>query len=150
MLHKAIAAIVLSSICTASFAQELKFSPQETGFPSLTYSVTEVSHSDSVSDLKIPGFEDRSAVASRWMMCVYTNVAIIRHKNYLVTAYPEGDDIVHVGFPESKDAGQLEKLGPPFAGNDKSKQVMLVATMREFCSRMGYKFAYLPAEGLMK
>jgi hypothetical protein len=148
MLLKAIVAIGLSTAFSASFAQGLQFSPQGTGFPSLDNSVTEIARTDSISTLEIPGFQDRSALGSRWMMCVYTNLAMIRHKNFLVTAYLREGDTVRLGFPESKDSDELEKLGPEFLGLDAPKQIMSVATMRIFCSQLGYKFVYLPVSGI--
>jgi hypothetical protein len=143
MFAQSIIALFLFSASIVCQARELVFSSKATGFPSLNYSAIEISNTETTSSVSIPGFANRSAAASRWMMCVYTNLALIRHKQYWTAVYPQHGDTVLVGFPDSASADELSKLGAEFVGNTALKQVLAVGKMEGFCRSAGYKFKYL-------
>lgn len=97
-------------------AQDLyKITANQMGFASLDYNVTEIKRTDRLSVLRIPGFHKRSAAASRWMMCVYTDLAQKRGFNYWAVVYPDisNEDII-VGFPNSPNEDIAQTLGPEF------------------------------------
>lgn len=56
------------------------------------------------------------------MMCVYTNIAMMRHKKYWTAIYPRNGENVLVGFPESDNIDDLGKLGPEFKGDYELKK----------------------------
>jgi len=118
-------------------AQELyKITAKEMGFFSLDYTVTEIKRTDRLSVLRIPGFHKRSAAASRWMMCVYTDLAQKRGFQYWAVVYPElpGEDII-VGFPHFQKEDIARTLGPEF-GSSNALSTMPVQKMVLFCERM--------------
>ncbi|WP_032095401.1 MULTISPECIES: hypothetical protein [unclassified Alteromonas] len=64
--------------------------------------VTEVERNEAVSVLNIPNFQERSASASRWMMCVYTELALERGAEYWSSIYTDNSgDIVTIVLPET-------------------------------------------------
>lgn len=142
MQIKSILTLALLAISTVSSAGEIQFLPKETGFPNLEYSAKELSSTDLTSSLEIPGFATRSAEASRWMMCVYTNIALMRHKKYWTAVYPRNGDTVLVGFPDSDSVDELGKLGPEFKGDHGLNVIVPVEKMLYFCVHSGYKFKY--------
>jgi len=124
-------AIILSVVV---FAQDLyKITSQQMGFSSLDYTVTEIKRTDRLSVLHIPGFHKRSAAASRWMMCVYTDLAQKRGFNYWAVVYPDisNEDII-VGFPNSQDENIAQTLGPEF-GSKYALPTASVQKMIMFC-----------------
>jgi len=92
-----------------------KITAKEMGFSSLDYTVTEIKRTDRLSVLHIPGFHKRTAAASRWMMCVYTDLAQKRGFEYWAVVYPDlpNEDLM-VGFPNSKNEDIAHTLGPEF------------------------------------
>jgi hypothetical protein len=124
-------------ITTEVVAQELyKITTKETGFLSLDYTVTEIKRAERFSVLRIPGFHKRSALASRWMMCVYTDLAQRRGFQYWTVVYPEppSEDVI-VGFPHSENEDIVRTLGPQF-GTTKAMPTMPVQKMVLFCNSM--------------
>jgi hypothetical protein len=130
--------IVLSiGVAVGVSAQELyKITAKEMGFLSLDYTVTEIKRTDRSSVLRIPGFHKRSAAASRWMMCVYTDLAQKRGFQYWAVVYPEppSEDLI-VGFPHSQNEDIAHTLGPDF-GTSNALPTMSVQKMGLFCNRM--------------
>jgi len=125
-------------------AESIEFGTKETGFQNLDYSAKEIFYTDKLSIVHISGFKNRSAVASRWMMCVYTNIALVRHKKFWIAAYPtDASDNVSIGFPESESQEDSGKLGKEFIGEHALK-TMPVEKMLLFCVKTGYKFKYVP------
>ncbi len=124
-------AIILSVVV---FAQDLyKITSQQMGFSFLDYTVIEIKRTDRLSVLHIPGFHKRSAAASRWMMCVYTDLAQKRGFNYWAVVYPDisNEDII-VGFPNSQDEDIAQTLGPEF-GSKYALPTASVQKMIMFC-----------------
>lgn len=103
------------------------------GFSFLDYTVIEIKRTDRLSVLHIPGFHKRSAAASRWMMCVYTDLAQKRGFNYWAVVYPDisNEDII-VGFPNSQDEDIAQTLGPEF-GSKYALPTASVQKMIMFC-----------------
>lgn len=72
---------------------------------------TETQRLPSKSYLSVPGFHGRSAPASRWLMCVYTALAVQRGFSHWFVVYPaEGSDRVVLAFSNSPTASPLELL----------------------------------------
>lgn len=113
-----------------------KYNSKEMGFRPLDYTATEISRTERKSILRIPGFHARSAAASRWMMCVYTELAKKRKFQFWAVVYPDppSEDVL-VGFPASLDENIVETLGPEFGG-EKAPTTMPVEKMTWVCREM--------------
>jgi hypothetical protein len=78
--------------------------------------VTEIKRETSKSFLSAPGFHNRTAPASRWLMCVYTDLAIKRGFSHWVVVYPpKSSEVIVVGFSNSPNAAVKESLGEDFS-----------------------------------
>jgi hypothetical protein len=137
-LLSAITITLAITLTAVVFAQELyKITSKEMGFSSLDYTVTEIKRTDRISVLRIPGFQKRSAAASRWMLiCVYPDLAQKRGFEYYAVVYPEppSDDLI-VGFPKSQNEDISKTLGPEFG----SKNVISTTSVQKigrFCKDM--------------
>ena len=74
--------------------------------------VTEVNRDPFRSYLSVPGFHQRTAPGTRWLMCVYTDLAIQRGFSHWSVVYPaQGSDILVVGFAISDATPLAEVLG---------------------------------------
>ena len=52
--------------------------------------------------LTVPGFHERTAPASRWLMCAYTELAIQRGFNFWSALMPpEGSEVLILGLSNS-------------------------------------------------
>lgn len=124
-------------VAIAVSAQDLyKITAKEMGFSSLDYTATEIKRTDRLSVLRIPGFHKRSAAASRWMMCVYTDLAQKRGFKYWAVVYPDlpSEDLI-VGFLQSQNEDIPRSLGPAF-GTKNALPAMPVQKMILFCDHM--------------
>jgi hypothetical protein len=81
----------------------LTISSKDKGNSAFNYSVIEKVRNDNSSVLTIPNFQKRSAAASRWMMCAYTEIAQKRGFKFWAALYDDhsGDEIIVV-FPSSQ------------------------------------------------
>lgn len=78
--------------------------------------VTETKRQPEKSYLSIPGFHNRSAAGSRWLMCAYNDLAAKRGYQYWTAIYPESEDgEVVVGFSNSASADPSVILGSDYA-----------------------------------
>jgi hypothetical protein len=87
------------------------------GIQTFDLTVTETKRTLVTSVLNVPGFHSRTAPASRWLMCVYTDLAVKRGASFWTVAYPEApsEDLI-VGFPKSAGENTTETLGKEFGG----------------------------------
>jgi hypothetical protein len=111
--------VALNIFWTSSLLAEELYSRRSTdmGIEEFDITVTEIKRERRISVLNIPGFHDRSAAASRWMMCVYTDIAIKRGFDYFVVLYPEPpDENLLIGFSSSEAENIVQVLGAPFRG----------------------------------
>ena len=129
--------IFISMFIGEASAQELySFRAKDMGFRSLDNTASEIKRTDRQSVLRIPGFHTRSAAASRWMMCVYTDLALKRGFKYWTVVYPKPpSEDVRVGFPNSQNENVVETLGPEFGSRD-VLPIAPVAKMVWFCNEM--------------
>ena len=78
--------------------------------------VTETSREPTRSRLSVPGFHTRAAPAMKWLMCVYTDLALKRGFTHWVVASPqEGSEVVVVGFSNSPNAAPKDLLGSDYS-----------------------------------
>ena len=132
---------LLLLITLSALAQEVLYHKRsiDMGFKDFDLTVTETKRAARTSVLHVPGFQKRSAAASRWLMCVYTDLAIQRGFKFWVVVYPEqaGEDLL-VGFPQSQDEKCSETLGKEFA----SRLVFpnAPASVETFIAMCGMKF----------
>lgn len=80
--------------------------------------VTETKREPMKSSLSIPGFHKRTAAASRWLMCAYTDLAMKRGFKYWSAVYPdESNETVVVGFYLSPNADVASTLGDDYVAS---------------------------------
>ena len=74
--------------------------------------VTEIKREPYKSYLSVPGFHKRTAPGARWLMCVYTDLAIKRGFSHWFVTYPPNDsDVLVVGLTNLPNATANEVLG---------------------------------------
>ena len=125
--------VALASVGTALAEERLySVSSREMGITQFDFTVTEIKREPRISTLKIPGFHDRSAAASRWMMCAYTDLAIKRGFKFWAALYPKNSsEEIQLGFPNSENEDLTKTLGPKFS--EDSVVVSPVATFAPLC-----------------
>ena len=97
--------------------------------------VSEVRRTASKSYLEVPGFGERTSVQSRWLMCVYTDLAIERGFSHWTVVYPseKGTRLV-VGFSNSAKTSPSTLLGADFAADRTlGAEMTPVAPYASFC-----------------
>ena len=76
---------------------------------------TEIKRDDQKSYLKVLGFQTRTAPGARWLMCVYTDLAIKRGFSNWSVIYPEEkDDVLVVAFSNASGASPKEIFGAEY------------------------------------
>jgi hypothetical protein len=115
------------------YAEKLfSVSSSERGISAFDFNVTETDRSEGYSVLEIPGFQDRTASASRWMMCMYTELAVLRNKEWWASIYTDNTgDIVTIVFPQSNSLDD-----PAFDDVDllgTSPQIVPLKALKKFC-----------------
>lgn len=132
MKNKKIGILLLVTSLSASASELLTISSKTKGITAFDIEVKEVSRKNNSSVLNIANFQDRSAAASRWMMCAYTEIAIKRGFNYWAALYNEssGDEVIVV-FPssDSLDDPAFKEVN---VGNF-SSEAMPVEVFKKFC-----------------
>jgi TPR repeat protein len=135
-----VAALVAAfSSISVALAEEDLYSASSPGMGSTQpdFTITEIKREQRISTLKIPGFRNRSAGASRWMMCAYTDLAIKRGFKYWAALYPrDSSDIIQLGFLNSKDEEIKTVLGSQFTGDG-----VIVSAVGDFAAFCGIKNA---------
>ena len=115
---------VLAFFCMSAFAYaeepSYRLRSRDMGIQAFDLTVTETKRTARTSTLNVPGFHSRTAPASRWLMCVYTDLALKRGANFWTVIYPQppGEDLI-VGFPASETENLVETLGGEFATKEK-------------------------------
>jgi len=127
---------LLASLFTAfanAAADDLyRVSSNEMGISQFDFTVTEVERKPKASVLEIPGFHDRSAPASRWMMCAYTDLAVKRGFSYWASVYPKlGNNQVILVFPSSERSDDPVFETMNVAEDD--RHISAVAVFARFC-----------------
>ncbi|MEG3768714.1 hypothetical protein [Alteromonas sp. 14N.309.X.WAT.G.H12] len=114
-------------------AEELfSVSSEERNISAFDYVVTEIKREKGYSILNIPKFQERTAAASRWMMCAYTELAMLRNANMWAAVYSDDSgDNVTVVFPDSKNLND-----PAFDNVDllnTEPKIMRTGALRKYC-----------------
>lgn len=110
---------------------------QEMGLVEFDMTVVEIAREARSSTLNIPGFSERLPAASRWLMCVYTDLAMKRGFPYWGAVYPQGaSEDVLVVFPESKSASLAETLGKELGKERLSLDAVAVDEMAGYCGNL--------------
>jgi hypothetical protein len=103
-----------------TFAEEklYRVNSKDVGWDSIDLTSSEVRREGQVSVLRIPRYEKRTSVESRFAMCAFTDIAIQREFDMWIVSDGSINDIVRVGFlkSESEDAGKV--LGKEFVGEN--------------------------------
>src|SRR5262245_50070162 len=104
------------------------------GIHAFDLSVTETKRTDRTSLLNVPGFHSRTAQISRWLMCVYTDLALKRGFRWWTVIYPNApsEDLL-VGFLDAESQSPSQTLGPDFGG----KNVLPLASTEKYAVLCG-------------
>ena len=126
--------VALTFICVAQAEEGLySVSSRGMGITQFDFTITEIKREPKISTLKIPGFHDRSAGASRWMMCAYTDLAINRGFKFWAALYPEEpSDVVLLALFNSETEDLTKLLGAKF-----SKETAVVSPVATFVALCG-------------
>ena len=109
--------IAMASIFAHATDAFYSVSSKEQGMP-FDLVVTEAKREPSKSFLSIPGFHKRSAAASRWLMCAYTDLAIRRGFKYWIAVYPdESNETIVIGLYQSENADVPGTLGSDYVAS---------------------------------
>lgn len=101
--------------------------------------VTEIQRTPNKTYISVPGFHTRTAPGSRWLMCVYTDIAMRRGYSHWLVSYPPADsDVLVVGLTNSGDATAQEVLGSDYKaglslGACDGQKPMSVSKMGQAC-----------------
>lgn len=128
--------IFLSIASHNTFAETFySVSTKEQGITAFVVEAKEIKREKSKSILRVPGFHDRSAAASRWLMCAYTDLAIKRGFKYWIVVYPDmGSEDIIVAFPDSLNDKLVDKFGPEFSSDNTVPEIPAsVEKMARFC-----------------
>ncbi len=107
-------------------------SSKERGITVFDFEVIETERNEHFSILEIPNFQSRSARASRWMMCIYTELAIARNAEYWTSIYTDDSgDKVTVVLPKTHSTNDSAFTGVDTLGT--GLNVMSVSKMKAFC-----------------
>ena len=105
---------------------------KDVGWSTIDITIDEIRRDERVSSLRIPHYEKRSAVESRFAMCVFTGFATRRgFETWLVSGDVITDDVVRVGFLKSSSEDAAKLLGKEFLGKDALRAD--VAVMNRMC-----------------
>lgn len=117
-----------------------KMRSRDQGITAFDISVTETKRGPRTSVLTVPGFHDRPAAASRWLMCSYTDLAIKRGFAYWAVLYPTppSEELV-LGFPKSEKKDDVTVLGKRFAAE--GDEAPIVGSVDRFGRLCGLKGA---------
>ncbi len=92
---------------------------RDMGIHAFDLSVTETKRTDRTSVLNVPGFHARTAQGSRWLMCVYTDLALKRGFRWWTVVYPNApSEEVLVGFLKAESESPTQTLGAEFEGKN--------------------------------
>lgn len=127
--------IILLCSIRAEAESLYRVSSKDMGITQFDVNVLEVDRTPTSSTLKIPGFHDRSAAASRWLMCAYTDLAVKRGFLYWNAFYPEldGDELLLV-FPASESPED-----PAYEGMEINLDDFFVSSVARFAPFCGIK-----------
>jgi hypothetical protein len=106
-------------ITSQAAAEEKPYSvrSKDVGWDSIDLTIAEIRRDGRVSVLRIPRYEKRSAIESRFAMCAFTDIAIQRDfEVWIVSDGSITDDMVRVGFLKSETEDAAKLLGPEFVG----------------------------------
>jgi len=143
---QALVAICLATAGSSTFSGAAEgglysVSAKTQGLP-FDMTVSEVRRTPTKSYLNVPGFNDRTAVQARWLMCVYTDVAIKRGFKYWTVVYPPeapGHDQLVIAFSNTARDSPAQVLGADFvAERTLGGQLNPVATFLQFCQHAGF------------
>lgn len=82
------------------------------------FKITEIDRKEKMTTLKVEGFHKRTASCSRWLMCLYSQLAVQRGSKYVVMAYPSASsENVAIGFPATSTENVVETIDPIFSKN---------------------------------
>jgi hypothetical protein len=111
---------------------DFSVSSKNRGIADFDFTVTEIERNESYSTLSVPKFQTRSASASRWMMCVYTELAIARGFDYWSSIYTDnsGDNLIIV-FPKTSSISDPAFSNMDLLGTEPS--ISPVSTFKRFC-----------------
>ncbi len=116
MRHYLTMLITAAIVCSAQAASAPYSISSKAQGASFDLVVTETKRESNKIYLSVPGFHNRTAAGARWLMCVYTDLAVIHgFANWIVSYPPDGSDVLVVGLSNSSDASAKEVLGKDYS-----------------------------------
>jgi hypothetical protein len=78
--------------------------------------VVEIDRRGNRSTISVPGFHQRTAAGSRWLMCIFNDLALKRGFKYWLVVYPEEpNETFPIGLYHSPQDDPLAILGDEYA-----------------------------------
>lgn len=118
ILKTLIAVLAVMGIISPAFSKDACYRANltEQGIKEFNLTLSHINRGNRLVMLRAQGFHNRSAAASRWLMCAYTAMAIDRGFKYWVVAYPqEPNEVLVVGFPATLTEDVTKTLDPIFS-----------------------------------
>ena len=112
--------VLAAAVITGNAAADELYSvySKDVGWTAIDLVISEVSWNGRVSQLRIPRYESRSAIESRFAMCAFTDIAIQRgFEVWVVSDGSITDEVVQVGFLRTGDEDAGTILGKQFVGD---------------------------------
>jgi hypothetical protein len=104
--------------------------------------VSEERRTSTKSYLTVPGLNERTAIQARWLMCIYTELAMKRGFKYWTVVYPPekpGQDQLVMAFSNSEKISPATLLGADFvAERTFGEEMNPVVVFQSFCKSAGF------------
>ena len=127
-------ALALAVAVTTAVADEklYRVNSKDVGWGAIDLTISETERKERISVLRVPHYEDRSAVESRFAMCAFTDLAMRRDfQIWIVPATSGIKDMVRVGFLKSDSEDAAKLLGRDYVGENVLR--VDVAVMNRMC-----------------
>ena len=117
---RCLVAIAAASVLVALAGEKpYRVNSKDVGWDTIDLTISEIRRDGRISVLRIPHYGERSAIESRFAMCVFTDIAIQRgFEVWIVSDGSITDDVVRVGFLKSNGEDATKLLGKDFVGDN--------------------------------
>ena len=114
-----VAIAALSALAALADETPYRVNSKDVGWNTIDLTISEVRRDGRISVLRIPHYDERSAIESRFATCVFADIAIQRgFEVWIVSDASIIDDLVRVGFLKSNGEDVTKLLGKGFVGDN--------------------------------